>query len=124
MSDDEEAVDQGPENEVPEGVAVFPTIPEELGVSPLLLAVLHATVFLSGSDPSIVQPAAADEAVGQFAEYLQRLQGSDLTRVEEDMACLVSYARQQKWPKGLVQALRTFLNDMGVTAADDEGPES
>ena len=31
------------------------------------------------------------------------------------MACLVSYARQQKWQKGLVQALRSFLADMGVT---------
>ena len=35
---------------VPDGAAVFPTIPAELGVNPLLLAVLHATIFLAGSD--------------------------------------------------------------------------
>ena len=35
-------------DEVPEGAAVFPTIPAELGVHPLLLAVLHAVVFLEG----------------------------------------------------------------------------
>ena len=45
--------------EVPEGAAVFPLIPPELGVNPLLLAVLHATVFLAGSDEKIVNPAAA-----------------------------------------------------------------
>src|SRR5262249_1739625 len=38
---------------VPEGAAVFPPIPEELGVDPLLLAVLHATVFLAGSGETV-----------------------------------------------------------------------
>ena len=47
------------DDEVPEGAAVFPTIPAELGVDPLLLAVLHATVFLAGSDEAVVHPAAA-----------------------------------------------------------------
>jgi hypothetical protein len=113
--------DEAPDaDDVPEGAAVFPEIPDELGVSPLLLAALHATVFLAGSDASIVQPDAADEAVGQIAAYLQRLDAASRTRVEEDMACLVSYARQQKWPKGLVQSLRTFLSDLGVTEPTEE----
>ena len=107
-------------SDVPEGAAVFPDIPAELGVSPLLLAVLHATVFLAGSDARIVQPDAADEAVGQIAAYLQRLDETAQRRIEEDMACLVSYARQQQWPKGLVQSLRTFLSDLGVTEPTEE----
>ena len=37
-------------DETPDGAAVFPLIPAELGVHPLLLAVLHAYVFLDGSD--------------------------------------------------------------------------
>ena len=49
--------------EVPEGAAVFPEIPPELGVHPLLLAVLHAVVFLSGSDDVLVNPAAAEESL-------------------------------------------------------------
>lgn len=100
--------------EVPDGAAIFPEIPAELGVRPLLLAVVHATVFLAGSDESIVQPDAADEAVGQIAAYLRRLDGPALREVKEDMSCLVAYARQQKWPKALVQSLRTFLADLGV----------
>ena len=34
------------EDDVPEGAALMPEIPPELNVHPLLLAVLHATVFV------------------------------------------------------------------------------
>src|SRR5437588_9266121 len=100
--------------EVPEGAAVFPLIPAELGVHPLLLAVLHAVVFLSGSDDGVVQPDAAVEALEYVAAYLQRLEGPLLDRVREDLACLVGYGRQEKWPRPLVQFLKTFLADQGV----------
>jgi hypothetical protein len=112
--------DEAAEPEVPEGAAVFPLIPAELGAHPLLLAVLHATVFLSGSDDAIVHPAAADEAVQYLADYLQRLAGDDLRRVREDLACLTAFARQEKWPKQLVQYLKNFLSDYGVGAAEEE----
>jgi hypothetical protein len=112
--------DEGPdESEVPEGAAVFPEIPPELGVDPLLLAAVHATVFLAGSDENIVHPDAADEAVQQIASYFQRLDGENLRRVQEDMTCLATYARQQKWPKGLVQSLRSFLADLGVETDEE-----
>ncbi len=100
--------------EVPEGAAVFPLIPPELGVQPLLLAVLHATVFLSGSDDEVVHPEASGEALEYVAGYLQRLQGPALARVREDLACLVGFARQEKWPKQLVRVLQSFLDDYGV----------
>jgi hypothetical protein len=116
MSDTEEP----DENEVPEGAAVFPNIPPELQINPLLLATVHSMVFLAGSDESIVQPDAGDEAVQQIAEYLQRLEGADLRRVQEDMACLTAYARQQRWPRGLIQSLRSFLADLGVEPEGDE----
>ncbi len=108
------------DSQVPEGAAVFPSIPAELGVNPLLLAVIHATVFLAGSDESIVQPDAADEAVQGIADYVQRLEGSALRGVREDLVCLVSYARQQKWPKGMIQSLKTFLADLGVDGEAEE----
>lgn len=100
--------------EVPEGAAIFPEIPPELGIDPLWLAVVHATVFLAGSDEAVVNPDAAEEALMGLAAYLQRLQGPQLQRIREDMACLTAYARKQKWPKGFVQALKTFLADLGV----------
>ena len=105
--------------EVPDGAAVFPLIPAELGVSPLLLAVLHAAVFLSGSDEPVVQPDAAEEALQYLAGYLQRLEGADLRRAREDLAALAAFARQEKWPKQLIRFVQNFLADQGVGV--DEG---
>jgi hypothetical protein len=100
---------------VPEGAAVFPLIPPELGVHPLLLAVLHAVVFLEGSTEKIVDPAAADEARQFIAGYLQRLSGPQLRQVREDLSCLSAYARQAQWPKPQQQFLEEFLDDYGVS---------
>jgi hypothetical protein len=99
---------------VPEGAAVFPLIPPELGVNPLLLAVLHAVVFLEGSAENIVDPAAADEARQFIAGYLQQVRGPQFEQVREDMSCLSAYARQAKWPKPQQQFLDEFLDDYGV----------
>jgi hypothetical protein len=30
------------------------------------------------------------------------------------MDTLIGFARQQKWPKALIQALKTFLADLGL----------
>ncbi|MCE9531513.1 MAG: hypothetical protein K8T89_10390 [Planctomycetes bacterium] len=105
--------DEG-EDEAPEGAAVFPQIPPELGIHPLLLGVLHAYVFLEGSDPEVVHPDAAEEAMEYLATYLQRLTGKELLRAREDMETLVSFAKEQEWPKEHVQFLKTFLDENGV----------
>jgi hypothetical protein len=106
--------DDRDEDDIPEGAAVFPDIPAELGVNPLLLAVVHSVVFLAGSADEIVQGEAADEALGYVAEYLQRISGPDLQRTKEDMAALVAYAKQQGWAKQLQHFLTTFLSEFGV----------
>ena len=100
--------------QVPEGAAVFPVIPEELGVHPLLLAVLHSVVFFDGSSEDVVNDPAADEALQYLASYLQRLTGAELKRVQEDMETLVTFARQENWPKDEVQFLQNFLRDFGI----------
>ncbi len=122
MHDDDEtelSEDELPEGDVPEGAAVFPLIPAELGVNPLLLGVLHATVFLAGSEKEVVDPAAAQEAMEYLAGYLQRLEGDALARVREDMACLVAFARQEQWPKQLIQSLKSLLDDFGVGRTEE-----
>ena len=102
--------------QVPDGAAVFPLIPPELGVHPLLLAVLHAVVFLDGSEEAIVHPDAAGAALESLAGYLQRLDGEDLRRVREDLKTLETFARQEKWPKQDVRFLKDFLAEFGVEA--------
>src|SRR5262245_28188199 len=103
------------ENEVPDGAAVFPLIPEELEVHPLLLAVLHATVFLAGSDDEVVHAGAATEAMDFMAQYLRRLRGVDLERVRSDLECLTTFARQEKWPRQEIEFLASLLDDFGIT---------
>ena len=110
----EEQDDERDADDIPEGAAVFPDIPAELGVNPLMLAVVHAVVFLAGSAEEIVQGEAADEALGYVAEYLQRLSGPDLQRAKEDLAALLAYAKQQGWEKQLQHFLTTFLAEFGV----------
>ncbi len=105
-------------SDVPEGAAVFPLIPEELGIHPLLLTTLHAVVFFDGSDSDVVHDAAANEALNYLASYLQRLQGAELKRIREDMDCLIGFARQEQWPKEELQFLQDFLEEFGVGRAE------
>ncbi len=100
--------------EVPDGAAVFPLIPEVLGIHPLLLAVLHAVVFFDGSDADVVNDAAANESLNYVATYLQRLQGPDLQRIREDMDALAAFGKQEGWPKEEMQFLQEFLVEFGV----------
>lgn len=104
------------EEMVPEGAAVFPLIPEELGIHPLLLAVVHAMVFLIGSAEEVVECNAAEEAAQYLVAYLQRLKGADLQRVREDMATLATHARNDKWPEQDIRFLDTFLGEFGIGA--------
>jgi len=102
-----------------EGAAVLPLIPEELGVHPLLLAVMHSIVFLDGSTEDCVKEDAAEEAVNYLATYLQRLKGADLLRMREDMDCLISYARTEKWPNEVIEFLTDFLEDFGIGGTEE-----
>jgi hypothetical protein len=106
--------DERPTQEAPDGAAVFPLIPAELGVHPLLLAALHAYVFLEGSEAAVLNPAIADEAMNYLVTYLQRLGGDELRRVREDMQTLAGFARSEKWPKQQVRFLQDFLKENGI----------
>ncbi len=103
-----------PPTETPDGAAVFPLIPEELGVHPLLLAVLHAYVFLEGSEEVVLNGAVAEEAMEYLVSYLQRLTGPDLKRVALDFATLASFAKSEDWPKQQVRFLKDFLKDNAI----------
>jgi hypothetical protein len=103
--------DLPPESETPDGAAVFPEIPAELGVHPLLLAVMHAYVFLEGSEQEVLNGAVAEEAMNYLVQYLQRLTGADLKRVKEDFATLVAFAKSEDWPKQQVRFLQEFLKE-------------
>jgi hypothetical protein len=97
-----------------DGAAVFPLIPPELQIDPVVLALLHAMVFIDGSTDDIIDPDAADEAMQYLVTYLLRLKGPALSRLKEDMDCLLDYAKQQGWPKQQQTFLKAFLADYGI----------
>ena|SRR5687768_14126282 len=101
-------------DESPDGAAVFPLIPAELGIHPLLLAALHSYVFLEGTAETMLNPAAADEAMNYLVGYLQRLDGDALKRVKEDFATLAGYAKADGWPKQQIRFLNEFLKENGI----------
>jgi hypothetical protein len=116
-----DADDTGPEvPDVPEGAAVFPLIPAELGVNPLLLAAMHAVVFLVGSSEEVLNPEAGEEALQYLVTYLQRLQGPQLERLREDITVLLDFARKDDWPKQDQHFLKTFLADFAVGGESDD----
>jgi hypothetical protein len=100
--------------EVPEGAAVVPLIPEKTGISPWFLAVFHALVFLEGSSEEIVDPAAADEASQYLATYLQRISGDELKQLKEDLKRLQDYASRQHWTPDQLQLVEGFLDHYGI----------
>ena len=108
------AEETAPAPETPDGAAVFPLIPAELGIHPLFLAALHAYVFLEGSEAEVLNSDVAEEAMEYLVTYLQRLSGNDLKRLKEDLATLASYAKSEKWPKQQVRFLQDFLKENAI----------
>jgi hypothetical protein len=107
-------VKPGDENEVPEGAAVVPLIPENAGINPLFLAVFHALVFLEGSSEEILDSAAGEEAAQYLATYLQRLKFDDLRRLKEDLNRMADHARKQKWSAEQQELIRDFFKHYGI----------
>ena len=66
--------DDETESEVPDGAAVFPDIPLELNLHPLLLAVVHTVVFLAGQTAlDAAGRVAGTGIVEQFERALSNL---------------------------------------------------
>ena len=115
QSQEVEMADESEEEiQIPEGTALFPDIPDQLGVNPLLLSLLSMVVFLAGSDEAVVNENASAAVLDQVASYLQRLSSKEISRLKEDLAALANFAREEKWGQGTIEVLESFFDDMGV----------
>ncbi|MFC1641154.1 hypothetical protein ACFL5O_00485 [Myxococcota bacterium] len=97
----------------------LPHVPEDLGVDPLLLALLHTTAFLDFSDDDAVEPEAANEALERVEQYIQRLSEDRLSTIQADLDRLEEYASDAGWPEDMVDFVRDFLYNCGI-GDDDE----
>lgn len=107
-------IEDDDDSDVPDGAAVFPEIPMDLNVSPQLLAIMHAVVFIAGSDTKIVNAAAGDEALNTMSGYLERMTNVERKRILDDLSALRTFAKEQGWPKQYTTFLKDFPKDFGL----------
>jgi hypothetical protein len=106
----EEAVDAQP---------LLPPIPEELGIDPLLLALLHTAAFLDLSDDESVDPELAGDVLEHVGMYAQRLPPERVQELEQQLEKLQAHAEQSGWPPELSEFVGQFLYNCGIGDEDD-----
>lgn len=108
--------DEGPAEEIPglEGIALFPDIPQELGIDPLLESLLSMVVFITASDEDLVNPAAADEAFTHLQNVLSKLGDKRLARIREELVVIAGWVKDQGLGSEAVEFIENFLDEMGV----------
>lgn len=118
FDEDDDDLEEGSSDELLEelgdAVALFPDVPAEMGVDPVLLGLLHCVVFLCGSNDEMVHPQAADLVMQQVMECCSRLNGAQLKKVREDMQVLASWSKDQGHGQAALEFLETFLDEMGA----------
>jgi hypothetical protein len=99
---------------VPKGGFSMPELPAELGIHPILAALLHMACFMEFSDEEVVdfdESLATLEALGF---YLQRLTPAQVKEVNRQLKKIVTYAKQQKWDPKAAKFIRDLLKNAGM----------
>jgi hypothetical protein len=102
--------------------AMLPAVPEELGVDPLLLALLRCGSFLDLSGEEVVNAEIAGEVLEHVGMYVQRLSDARLDEIEAQLESLQSYAVEQGWSSDLIEFIRDFLYNCGLGEEDADEP--
>lgn len=92
----------------------MPILPLELGVDPLLAALLQVAAFLVLSGDESVDSAWALEALEHMGYYLQRLSPSDFERFRLQLDRIADYGERQHWPKEFTGFVREFFRSFGL----------
>jgi hypothetical protein len=114
FEDDEEIDLQAEENPGLEGIALFPDIPRELGIDPLLESLISMVVFITASDEDLVNPKAADEAFTHLQNILSKLGDKRLSRLREELVVIAGWVKDQGLGTEAVEFIENFLDEMGV----------
>ena len=105
------------EHEVNEAVssgAMMPVIPEELGIDPLLSALLHCAAFLDLSEDGEVDDAASTAVLEHVGLYVQRLSPEELDDLADQLAELREHAHKVGWAPPLIEFVEDFLYSCGI----------
>jgi hypothetical protein len=116
MADDErtEATDSGLED------PIMPRVPAELGIDPILLALLHCAAFLDLASDDLVDPESAGEVLESLEIYVKRLPPDRLAQIQRELEKLEEWAEQSGWPEELVDFVADFLYSCGIGDEDED----
>jgi hypothetical protein len=101
---------------------LLPLVPEELELSPFLLALLHSAAFLDVSEEDVVDGPAACAVLDRVGLYLQRVDDDTLEQFADDLERLAEYAENENWSEAAQDFLANFLEACGFVV-DEEGEE-
>jgi hypothetical protein len=98
----------------------MPLFPETVQVDPILAALVHCTAFLELSEDDAVDPDAAVEAMEHVSAYLSRLPEDRVAELRAALTQLAQHTRKQGGPEDLQAFLDDFVENLGLTEADDD----
>lgn len=103
-----------------EGIDAFlPVIPEELGIDPVLLGLLHTAAFLDLADDDSVDPEFAGDVLEHVGLYIQRLGPERASEIEAQLEKLGKHAADSGWPPHLREFVSDFLYNCGIGDEED-----
>lgn len=121
--EDTETEEQTDENE--EGIDAFlPVVPEELGIDPVLLGLLHTAAFLDLADDDSVDPEFAGDVLEHVGLYIQRLGAERAGQIEAQLEKLAKYAAESGWPQHLREFVSHFLYNCGIGDEEDSSDDA
>jgi hypothetical protein len=100
--------------------SAMPVIPDELGIDPMLSALLHCAAFLDLSDENTVDPEAAHGVLEYVGLYVQRLSPERIAALESELDRLRRFGEQSNWPEWVVAFVADFLYSCGIGEDEDE----
>jgi hypothetical protein len=101
---------------------MLPAVPEELGIDPLLLALLRSASFLDLSADEAVNAELAGEVLEHVGMYVQRLSDERLDDIQQQLETLEAYGVEQGWASEQVEFVRDFLFNCGLGEDEEADP--
>jgi hypothetical protein len=99
--------------------AHLPLVPDDAEIDPILLALLHAAMFLDLSEEPAVESGAARSVLERIGLYVQRLSDDEVEELAVSLERLAARAERDGFPPAAVHFIASFLENCGFAAEQD-----
>jgi hypothetical protein len=99
--------------------AHLPLVADDAEIDPILLALLHAAMFLDLSEEPAVESGAARSVLERIGLYVQRLSDDEVEELAVSLERLAARGERDGWPPAAVHFVSSFLENCGFAAEPD-----